>query len=110
MTNNEEATPLIADRTPLVADLWRAINRLTRASRQRLADSRAELAATQAVLAALPDPMILLDERRRVVRANAAAGEMFAGDIVGRDLASTLRHPPRPAAGHAVLRGEGAPL
>src|SRR5882724_3487228 len=107
MTNNEEATPLIADRTPLVADLWRAINRLMRSSRQRLADSRAELAATQAVLAALPDPMLLLDERRRVVRANEAANEMFGGGFVGRDIATRLRHPAVLAAADAVLRGEG---
>jgi two-component system phosphate regulon sensor histidine kinase PhoR len=106
MINNEEATPLVASRAPLVADLWRALSRLMRASRQRLADSRAELAATQAVLAALPDPMILLDERRRVVRANEAANEMFGSEFVGRDLASRLRHPAVLAAVDAVLRGE----
>jgi two-component system, OmpR family, phosphate regulon sensor histidine kinase PhoR len=107
MMNDESATPLVVNSNPLVVDLWRAIVRLTRALRQRLADSRGELAATQAVLAALPDPMILLDERRRVVRANIAAGEMFAGELIGRDLASTLRHPAVLAAADAVLRGEG---
>ncbi len=107
LMDNENAAPLVKDSNPLVAELWRAIIRLTRASRQRLADTRAELAATQAVLAALPDPMILLDDRRRAVRANAAASEMFASDIVGRDLASTLRHPAVLAAADAVLRGEG---
>jgi two-component system phosphate regulon sensor histidine kinase PhoR len=107
MTNSEEATPAIAGRAPLVAELWRAVSRLTRVSRRRLADSRAELAATQAVLAALPDPMILLDERRRVVRANEAANELFGSEFVGRDLASRLRHPAVLAAVDAVLRGEG---
>jgi two-component system phosphate regulon sensor histidine kinase PhoR len=107
MTNDGDATPAMRGGNPLVADLWRAINRLMRASRQRLADRSAELAATQAVLAALPDPMILLDERRRVIRANAAANEMFGGEFVGRDLASVLRHPAVLAAADAVLRGEG---
>jgi two-component system phosphate regulon sensor histidine kinase PhoR len=107
MTNDEEATPLVAGRIPLAAELWRAVSRLVRVSRQRLADSRAELAATQAVLAALPDPMVLLDERRRVVRANEAADGMFGGEFLGRDLASRLRHPAVLAAVDAVLRGEG---
>jgi two-component system, OmpR family, phosphate regulon sensor histidine kinase PhoR len=107
MTNDETATPPVAARTPLVAELWGALGRLTRAFRRRLADSRAELAATQAVLAALPDPMILLDERRRVLRANEAANEMFGSAFVGRDLASRLRHPVVLAAVDAVLRGEG---
>jgi two-component system, OmpR family, phosphate regulon sensor histidine kinase PhoR len=106
VTDNDEAMPLIADRIPVIAELWRAVSRLVRASRQRLADSRAELAATQAVLAALPDPMLLLDERRRVARANEAASEMFGHDFVGRDLASRLRHPAVLAAVDAVLRGE----
>jgi two-component system, OmpR family, phosphate regulon sensor histidine kinase PhoR len=106
MTNDDEPTPLIACRIPLVAELWRAVSRLVRASRQRLADSRAELAATQAVLAALPDPMLLLDERRRVMRANEAASELFGDEFVGRDLASRLRHPAVLAAVDAVLRGE----
>jgi two-component system, OmpR family, phosphate regulon sensor histidine kinase PhoR len=106
-TNHEDATPSMAGHNPLVGELWRAVNRLTRASRQRLADIRAELAATQAVLAALPDPMILLDERRRVVRANAAAIDLFGGEFIDRDLASTLRHPAVLAAADAVLRGEG---
>jgi two-component system phosphate regulon sensor histidine kinase PhoR len=107
MTNDEAATPTVTARTPLVVELWRAVGRLARLLRQRLADSRAELAATQAVLAALPDPMVLLDERRRVVRANQAANEMFGSEFVGRDLASRLRHPAVLAAVDAVLRGEG---
>jgi two-component system phosphate regulon sensor histidine kinase PhoR len=107
MANDEHATPLVKSGNPLVAELWRATSRLARGSRQRLAQSRAELATSQAVLAALPDPMILLDERRRVVRANAAATEMFGADFIDRDLASALRHPAILAAADAVLRGEG---
>jgi two-component system phosphate regulon sensor histidine kinase PhoR len=105
--STEGEVPVVKSVNPLVAELWHAISRLMRASRLRLAQRNAELAATQAVLAALPDPMFLLDERRRVVRANAAANRMFGGEFIGRDLASALRHPAVLAAADAVLRGEG---
>ena len=107
LASGNETLPVIKDRNPLSAELWRSVGRLVRDSRQRLADSRAQLTATRAVLAALPDPMILLDERRRVVRTNEAANAMFGGEFIGRDLASTLRHPAVLAAADAVLRGEG---
>lgn len=41
----------------------------------------------------LPDPVILIDERRVVVAANQLARELFSADMVGRDLGRTLRHP-----------------
>jgi two-component system phosphate regulon sensor histidine kinase PhoR len=52
----------------------------------------------QDVLDSLPDPLILIDRRRRVVSANVAAGELFDMDragqrLVGRDLASVIRDP-----------------
>jgi two-component system phosphate regulon sensor histidine kinase PhoR len=106
MANDEHAAPPLNSSNPFITDLWRATSRLARGLRQRLAQSRAEQATNQAVLAALPDPMFLLDERRRVVRANAAASEMFGTDLIGRDLASALRHPAILAAADAVLGGE----
>ncbi len=71
MANDEHATPPVNSNNPFITDLWRATSRLARGLRQRLAQSRAELATNKAVLAALPDPMFLLAERRRIVRANA---------------------------------------
>src|SRR5260370_619598 len=62
--------------------------------------------AAQAVLGALPDPLILLDERRRILRANAAANELFGMRLVERDLALAVRHPAVLTAADAVLRGE----
>ena len=52
----------------------------------------------QDVLDALPDPLILIDRRRRIISANAAAGELFDMDrtaqrLAGRDLASVIRDP-----------------
>ncbi len=52
----------------------------------------------QDVLDALPDPLILIDRRRRIISANTAAGELFDMDrtaqrLAGRDLASVIRDP-----------------
>ena len=60
------------------------------------------------MLAALPEPLLLLDADRRVVRANDAAEALFGERLVERDLAGALRHPAVLAATDAVLRGEGA--
>jgi two-component system, OmpR family, phosphate regulon sensor histidine kinase PhoR len=93
--------------SPSVRELWIALGRLMRALRQAATAREGELGAAQAVLAALPDPLILLDERRRILRANAAATELLGMRLVDRDLAVALRHPAVLAAAEAVLRGEG---
>jgi two-component system phosphate regulon sensor histidine kinase PhoR len=92
--------------SPSVRELWLAVGRWARASRQKLAAREIELGAAQAVLTALPDPLILLDERRRILRANAAANEVFGMRLVERDLALAVRHPAVLTAADAVLRGE----
>jgi two-component system, OmpR family, phosphate regulon sensor histidine kinase PhoR len=92
--------------SPSVRALWIAFSRFLRASRQAAAAREGELGAAQAVLAALPDPLILLDERRRILRANDAATELLGMRLVDRDLAVALRHPAVLAAAEAVLRGE----
>jgi two-component system phosphate regulon sensor histidine kinase PhoR len=107
MTDHDDSAPLVRSTNPIVTELWIAVLRLTRTWRQRLVDREAELAATLAVLAALPDPVLLLDQRRSIVRANAAAADMFGSNLVGRDLAAVLRNPGILGAADAVLRGEG---
>jgi two-component system phosphate regulon sensor histidine kinase PhoR len=94
--------------SPSVRELWLAVGRWARASRLKQQGRETELGAAQAVLAALPDPLILLDERRRIVRANTAASELLGMRLVERDLAVALRHPAVLAAADAVLRGEGS--
>ena len=47
-----------------VGELWLAILRLTRAGSDRIRSAEARLAAAEAVIAAIPDPLILLNERR----------------------------------------------
>src|SRR5262249_21222976 len=71
--------------SPSVRTLWIALGRFLRASRQAAAAREGELGAAQAVLAALPDPLLLLDDRRRILRANDAATELLGMRLVDRD-------------------------
>ena len=93
---------------PLAAGLWLAIVRLTRIWRERSRTAESRLAAAEAVIAAVPDPLILLDDRRRVVRANAQAASFVGAVTEVRDLAAVLRNPAVLGAADAVLRGEAA--
>ena len=85
-----------------------SILRLARSWRGQVESAQARLAAADAIIDAVPDPLILLDERRRIVRANAAAGEFVGALLPLRDLAAALRNPAVLAAADAVLRGEAA--
>src|SRR5207302_7880468 len=93
---------------PIGGELWLAIIRLSRTLRGQVRTAEGRLAAAEGVIAAVPDPLILLDDRRRIVRANAQATS-FVGIVEGpRDLAAVLRNPAVLAAADAVLRGEAA--
>ena len=108
MAEDEEARPEVESASPLIRDLWRAIARWVRASRQKAKEREAQIDTAQLVLALLPDPLLLLDERRRIVRANEAAAQLLGNRLVERDLAVALRQPALLAAVDAVLRGEGS--
>lgn len=64
-----------------------------RAWAQRRRDLEALVAANEAVISGLPDPLIMLDEQRRIVRANRAAGALLGANIAGRELFEVLRNP-----------------
>jgi two-component system phosphate regulon sensor histidine kinase PhoR len=91
-----------------------AVLRLDRAWQEHAAQAESRLAAAEAVIAAVPDPLILIDRQRRIVRSNAAAAEFIGPGVEPRDLAAALRNPVLLAAADAVLqggpvlRGEGA--
>ncbi|MBV9377913.1 MAG: hypothetical protein JO320_23175 [Alphaproteobacteria bacterium] len=89
-------------------ELWIAILRLRRLWYERFRVANERLAAAEAVIAAVPDPLLLLDERRRIVRANAQAAGLIALTPEPRDLAVALRNPTILAAADAVLRGDRA--
>jgi two-component system phosphate regulon sensor histidine kinase PhoR len=86
--------------------LWPAVHRLRRSWRDHAAQAEARLAAAEAVIAAVPDPLILLDRQRRIVRSNAASVDFIGPATEPRDLAAALRNPALLAAADAVLRGE----
>jgi two-component system, OmpR family, phosphate regulon sensor histidine kinase PhoR len=93
---------------PIARELWLTIVRVMRLWRQRVRSLEERLIAAEAVITAVPDPLILLDERRRVVRANAQ-GTAFIGALSEpRDLATVLRNPAVLAAADAVLNGDTA--
>jgi two-component system phosphate regulon sensor histidine kinase PhoR len=85
--------------------LWHAALRLERGWRGRSARAEARVAAAEAVFAAIPDPQILLDSQRRILRANPAATEFVSVVPETSDLAASLRNPGVLAAADAVLAG-----
>ena len=105
LVDPERAVPVVRSSSPAVNELWLAIMRLTRVWRQRISGLEIELAGSNTVLAALPDPLILVNERREVVRQNAAAKALFGDHVLRRDLAVALRQPPLLAAVDAVVAG-----
>ena len=106
----DEAAPFERERRLSLAArlIWPAVLRLRRAWRAHAVRAEARLAAAEAVVEAVPQPLILLDRQRRIVRANRAAAE-FVETAEPRDLAAALRNPALLAAADAVLRGEPAP-
>jgi two-component system phosphate regulon sensor histidine kinase PhoR len=74
---------------------------------RRRRELEALVAANEAVLASLPDPLIMLDRERRIVRANPAAESLFDQALAGRDLTGVLRNPALIEAVDAALGGSG---
>ncbi|HVB16829.1 MAG TPA: ATP-binding protein, partial [Stellaceae bacterium] len=63
------------------------------------------LAAADAIIDAVPDPLILIDQQRHIVRTNAASAAFIGSGAEPRDLAAALRNPLLLAAADAVLGG-----
>ena len=88
--------------------LWQAALRVNRGWREQSQRAETELAAAEAVFGAIPDPLIVIDGQRRIVRANPAATEFVGVVPEASDLAASLRNPVVLAAADAVLAGEQA--
>jgi two-component system phosphate regulon sensor histidine kinase PhoR len=63
----------------------------------------------RAILNALPDPVLVLDDGRRVLIANAAARSLLGSEIEDRSLLAVLRQPALLTALDALARGEIPP-
>ncbi len=94
--------------TPAANSLRLSVARAWRGAEARGNEALARLDAAEAVIAGVPDPLILLDAQRRIVRASAASVELIGVVSEARDLAASLRNPAVLAAADAVLRGETA--
>ncbi len=79
----------------------RRVDRLTRLAARDAAEVDRLRRADAAVVERLPDPLLVLDSRRAVLRANRAAQAAF-----GADMGAVLRHPGlRAAIEHAFAAG-----
>jgi len=101
--------PIGAAAAPLVGRaLWPGLMRLRGTYDARLIRAETRLAAADAVIAAIPDPLLLIDAKRRIVRANQAAAALIGRRAEPGDLAGALRNPVLLAAVDSLLRGEAA--
>ncbi|MGH6988744.1 MAG: ATP-binding protein [Stellaceae bacterium] len=107
LSRDPAARPEVESASPAVRELWLAILRWLRTQQQQARSREAEIDTAQLVLHYLPDPVLVLDERRRIVRVNAAAEGLLGPRLLDRDLAAALRQPALLSAADAVLRGEG---
>ncbi|HLT76700.1 MAG TPA: phosphate regulon sensor histidine kinase PhoR [Ferrovibrio sp.] len=94
------------DAFTVIGELGVTVERL----RRTLLDEKGQVAlqstTADAILNALPDPVLLLDSRRQIARANFAARKFFGNEMIGHDLAVVLRHPAVLEAADSVLHGE----
>ena len=85
-------------RSATVRRLLAAITALRKLWTERRDEAGALAKSRQNILDSLPDPLFILDHRRRIVSTNGAARELFemeraVGPLVGRDLAGIIRDP-----------------
>jgi len=88
--------------------LLTAITALRKLWAERRNEAGALAKSRQNIIDSLPDPLFILDSKRRVVSTNNAAralfeGEGVAGSLVGRDLAGIIRDPKVLEAADAAL-------
>ena len=80
---------------------------LIRALRERLRDAESELGSANAILALHPEPILVIDARRAILRGNAAARTLFHGDADGRGAGALLDHKDVVQAAGRVFAGQG---
>ncbi len=102
------ADPFRSRESLLLPAVERSLLTAAEAQRRRLAALETAVASNEAVLTNLPDPLVMLDGRRRIVRLNAAAQTLFGGGVTGRDLTDVLREPTLLEAVDEILAGAGA--
>lgn len=107
LVDPEAPAPKLA-RSATARRLLAAITALRKLWAERRDEAGALAKSRQNILDSLPDPLFILDHRRRIVSTNSAARELFemeraAGPLVGRDLAGIIRDPKVLEAADAAL-------
>ena len=92
-----EALPPLLQTSATAQRLLAALTALRKLWPDRRDEADALARSRQDILDSLPDPFFLLDRRRRVISANAAARVLFdlerSAGVTGRDLAGVIRDP-----------------
>lgn len=94
--------------TLLTPELDVALKQTARERERQQQAVESAMAANEAILSNLPDPLLLLDGKRRILRANPAAEALLGGELAGRDLVSVLRQPDLLSAVDQALAGQRA--
>ncbi|WP_430395379.1 ATP-binding protein [Ferrovibrio sp.] len=105
---DEPRTPSSWDAWTMLGELDATVERLRRHLLNEQGQVAVQSTTADAILNALPDPLLVLDPDRRVIRANHAARTLFGNEIVGHDLSLALRHPSVLDAADGVLAGQAA--
>jgi two-component system phosphate regulon sensor histidine kinase PhoR len=106
--SGEKSSSPTSEAPPADHPLTVALDRLGRHVATERAAVAGRASAADGMIDSLPDPVILVDGTRRIVRANAAAGELLGRTLVGDDMALSLRHPAILTAVSDVLEGRGS--
>jgi two-component system phosphate regulon sensor histidine kinase PhoR len=101
----EGRTPAASPPVGTAAELSSALAALNRKWADRNDDLKAAIAVNEAMVDTIPDPILLLDHQRRIVRTNAAARDLFGAPIVERVIDTVLRDPNVLEAVDEVLAG-----
>ena len=100
----ENSPPPVTPDTP-IEEIASSVAQLRRAWQARQNELALLAKWNDSLFDNLPDPLVLLDPERRVVRFNQSALSVFGRDITGRDLSVALRDPAVLEAADAVLAG-----
>jgi two-component system phosphate regulon sensor histidine kinase PhoR len=93
LESDPETPPPAVDPGDPASEAVEALARLGRKLSTWRRESKEQIDALESLIEALPDPLLLLNDQRRIVRANPAARSYFGRDLKGHDLAVALRDP-----------------
>ncbi|MDF1791726.1 MAG: ATP-binding protein [Thalassobaculaceae bacterium] len=92
LADRRGAISLIGDTGPS-AELALSLERADRQFSTWMSAAHREAETRTRVIQAIPDPLLVIDVRSRIISANRAAQMQFGQRIEGRDLSAVIRHP-----------------